>query len=131
MRNQATWVPVLGRVAAGTPILAEENIESTIPLSGDWVKDDRVFMLRVRGDSMLEAHIMPEDLAIIRQQPVAENGEVVVARVKGDEATLKRIYFEGAKVLLKPENSAYQTMEFPAEEVEIVGKLIGVFRKYQ
>jgi repressor LexA len=130
-RTQVTWVPVLGRVAAGAPILAEENIETTVPLSSDWAKDDRVFMLRVKGDSMLEAHIMPDDLAIIRQQPVAENGEVVVARVNGDEATLKKIYFEGSKILLKPENAAYRTMEYPAEAVEIVGKLIGVFRNYR
>jgi repressor LexA len=87
-------------------------------------------MLRVKGDSMQDAHIMPDDLAIIRQQPVAENGKIVVARVNESEVTLKRFFLSGDKVILKPENPRYEPLEKPAGEVEIIGKLIGVFRKY-
>jgi repressor LexA len=125
-----TSVPLLGRVQAGLPVLAEENLEGTLPLPKEWARDERVFMLRVRGDSMVEAHIVQDDLALVRQQPNVENGELVVARVNGDEATLKRFYRRGDRVILKPENSAFPEMEFPAHQVEIIGKLVGVFRKY-
>ncbi len=125
-----TSVPLLGRVQAGLPVLAEENLEGTLPLPKEWARDERVFMLRVRGDSMVEAHIVQDDLALVRQQPNVENGELVVARVNGDEATLKRFYRRGDRVILKPENPAFPEMEFPAHQVEIIGKLVGVFRKY-
>jgi repressor LexA len=128
--HQIVEVPILGRVQAGLPLFAEENLEGVLPLPREWARDERVFMLRVKGDSMQDAHIMPDDLAIIRQQPVAENGKIVVARVNESEVTLKRFFLSGDKVILKPENPRYEPLEKPAGEVEIIGKLIGVFRKY-
>jgi repressor LexA len=128
--SQILAVPILGRVQAGLPLLAEENLEGTLPLPREWAKDEHVFMLRVKGDSMRDAHILPDDLAIVRQQHGAENGEIVVARLNDSEVTLKRFFRQADKVTLKPENADYQPIEVPAHEVEIVGKLIGVFRKF-
>jgi len=123
-------LPLLGRIQAGLPILAEENREGTIPLPREWVGDTTVFLLKVEGDSMIDAHILPADMVLVRKQPTAENGEIVVARVNGDEATLKRFYQLDGKIRLKPENSRYQVIELGADEVEIVGKVIGVFRRF-
>jgi repressor LexA len=122
-------VPILGRVQAGLPVLAEENIEGTVPLPRDWAKDDKVFLLRVRGDSMKDAHIVSGDLALIRQQPTAENGEIVVARVHQLDATLKRFYRRTNRVVLKAENPKYDPIETTGDEVEVIGKLIGIYRK--
>ena len=123
-------LPLLGRIQAGLPILAEENREGTIPLPREWVGDETVFLLKVEGDSMIDAHILPADMVLVRKQPMAENGEIVVARVNGDEATLKRFYRLDGKIRLKPENSRYQVIELGADEVEIVGKVVGVFRRF-
>src|SRR4051812_2648130 len=90
--EQVIEVPILGRIQAGLPVLAEEHLEGTLPLPREWARDDKVFILRVKGDSMKEAHILPGDLAVVRQQPNAENGEIVVARVHKADATLKRFY---------------------------------------
>src|SRR5437016_2270380 len=127
--EQINEVPILGRVQAGLPVLAEENFEGTLPMPRQWAKDDRVFILRVKGDSMKEAHILPGDLAVVRQQANAENGEIVVARVHKAEATLKRFYRRASKVILKAENPKYDPIEVAADEVEIIGKVIGVYRK--
>ena len=123
-------LPLLGRIRAGLPILADENREGTIPLPREWVGDETVFLLKVEGDSMIDAHILPADMVLVRKQPVAENGEIVVARVNGDEATLKRFYRSDGRIRLKPENPRYQVIELRADEVEIVGKVIGVFRRF-
>jgi repressor LexA len=127
--EQINEVPVLGRVQAGLPLLAEENLEGTIPLPREWAKDHRVFVLRVKGDSMKEAHILPGDLAVVRQQASAENGEIVVARVHRAEATLKRFYHRVNKVVLRAENSKYEPIEVATDEVEIIGKVVGVYRR--
>jgi len=127
--EQISEVPIVGRVQAGFPVLAEENLEGTLAMPREWAKDDLVFILRVKGDSMREAHILPGDLAIVRQQAHAENGEIVVARVHKAEATLKRFYGRANKVILKAENPKYDPIEMAADEVEIIGKVIGVYRK--
>jgi repressor LexA len=127
--DQINDVPILGRVQAGLPVLAEENREGTIRLPREWASDDKVFLLRVKGDSMKDAHILPGDLALVRQQPNAENGEIVVARIYQSDATLKRFYRRGSKIVLKAENVKYDPIEVSNGEVEVVGKLIGVYRK--
>lgn len=123
-------VPILGRVQAGLPVLAEENIEGTVPLPREWARDDKVFLLRVKGDSMKDVHILSGDLALIRQQPTAENGEIVVARIQHLDATLKRFYRRAGRVVLKAENPKYDPIEATGDEVEVIGKLIGLYRKF-
>ena len=123
-------LPLLGRIRAGLPVLAEENREGTIPLPREWVGDETVFLLKVEGDSMIDAHILPADMVLVRKQPLAENGEIVAARVNGDEATLKRFYRSDGKICLKPETPATGPSNWGADEVEIVGKVIGVFRRF-
>ena len=127
--EQIVEVPILGRVQAGVPLLAEENLEGSILLPREWVKGDKVFLLRVKGDSMREAHILPGDLALVRQQADAENGEIVVARIHQAEATLKRFYHRANNILLKAENPQYEPIEVDAKDVEVVGKVIGIYRK--
>jgi repressor LexA len=127
--EQVVEVPILGRVQAGLPLLAEENLEGTLLLPREWARDEKVFLLRVKGDSMKEAHILPGDLTLVRQQPRAENGEIVVARIHQSEVTLKRFYRRAQKVILKAENPKYDPIEVNADEVEVVGKVIGMYRK--
>ncbi len=127
--EQINEVPILGRVQAGLPVLAEQNLEGSVLLPREWANDDRVFILRVKGDSMKEAHILPDDLALVRHQSSAENGEIVVARVEKSDVTLKRFFRRANKVVLKAENPKYDPIEVSAEEVEVVGKVIGVYRK--
>src|SRR5262245_7270558 len=122
-------VPIVGRVQAGLPVLAEENLEGTLTLPRDWTRNDKVFLLRVRGDSMKDAHILPGDLALIRQQQSAENGEIVVARVNESDATLKRFYRRANRVVLKAENPKYDPIETTGDGVEVIGKVIGIYRK--
>jgi repressor LexA len=128
--GQISEVPLLGRVQAGLPLLAEENLEGTIPMPREWASGDKVFLLRVKGDSMQDAHILSGDLALIRQQPTAENGEIVVARVHHDEVTLKRFYRRANKVVLRAENPKYEPIELTSAEVEVMGKLVGLYRKF-
>lgn len=123
-------LPLLGRIQAGLPLLAEENREGMLPLPRDWVGDQTVFLLKVEGDSMIDAHILPGDMVLVQKQPSAENEEIVVARVNRDEATLKRFSRSNGKIRLKPENPHYQVIELGPEEVEIVGKVIGVLRRF-
>lgn len=126
-RAEIRDVPLLGRIAAGSPVLASEDVEEIYPLPTSLVGRGPVFMLRVKGDSMLGAGILDGDLAVIRRQPTAEPGEIVAALVAGEEATLKRFYREGRRVILRAENKNYPSMEF-GEGVEIIGKLVGLFR---
>lgn len=123
--KKTVHVPIIGRVTAGQPILAQENIEDTFPLSADMVNSDSVFMLRVKGESMIEAGILDGDLILVRQQNVARNGEIVVALI-GDEATVKRFYREKTLVRLQPENSMMEPIY--SQDVTVLGKVIGVFR---
>ncbi len=125
---RAVNVPVLGAIAAGTPILAEENIEDTFPLPMDLVSDsDNVFMLRVRGDSMINAGIFDGDLVAVRQQAVANNGEIVAAMIE-DEATVKRFYKDGRAVRLVAENPAYDPIV--TDRCQILGKVILSIRQF-
>jgi repressor LexA len=122
-------LPVLGRVAAGKPTLAVENLEGTIPLPTEWARGKEVFLLRAKGDSMFP-YILPDDYVVVRSQPSAENGDVVVTLV-GEEATVKRFFKKGRKIELKPDNERWETIQIEegSGEVQILGKVIGVFRK--
>lgn len=120
-------VPIIGRVTAGQPILAQENIEDTFPLPEGLVNSDNVFLLKVRGESMIDAGILNGDLILVRQQNTAINGEIVVALI-GDEATVKRFFREKTLIRLQPENSMMEPIY--SQDVTILGKVIGVFRLF-
>jgi repressor LexA len=121
-----TSLPLVGQVAAGTPVLAVENRERVdfAPL----FDDSQQFCLKVRGDSMIDAHIADGDYAIIRRQTTARDGDIVVALVDGQEATLKRFYKERGRIRLEPANSSLKPIY--SSDVEILGVLVGVIRKY-
>jgi len=119
-------IPLVGRVAAGNPILAEENTEAVLPLPSDFVGDGELFMLRVRGDSMINAGILNNDYIVVRSQPDAQNGEIVVALIE-DEATVKRFYKECGHFRLQPENDFMEPIIVP--EVTILGKVVSLLRK--
>jgi repressor LexA len=127
MFARAVNVPVLGSIAAGAPILASEHIEDTFALPLDIVGDDQMFMLRVRGDSMVNAGIFDGDLVAIRQQPDANNGDIVAALLE-DEATVKRFYREGDHVRLEAENPSYDPII--AQEVKVLGRVVMSIRQY-
>lgn len=121
-------IPIVGNVAAGTPILAQENIEEYFPVSSDFIKDSSdVFMLKVKGDSMINAGILDRDYIIVRKQEIARNGEIIVALLE-DEATVKRFLKTDKAIKLIPENDFMKPIV--VEDVRIVGKVIGVIRKY-
>lgn len=120
-------VPLLGVVAAGKPILAEENFSGRIPVPADMVKHTSCFALTVRGDSMKDAGIFHGDVAVIEERPTAENGEIVVAMID-DAVTLKRFYRENNRVKLVAENPAYSPIY--TQDVKILGRLKGIIRKY-
>ena len=120
-------VPLVGRIAAGTPILAEEDIEEIFPLPTELVGNDPVFMLRVSGDSMIEAGIFDGDLVVIKRQADANDGDLVAALIDGEEATIKRLRREAGKVILIPENRSYEPMVFEGG-VEILGRVVAVLR---
>ena len=122
-------VPVLGRIAAGTPILAAEHVEEVIPLPVDLVGNDPVFLLEVKGDSMIGAGIFPGDLVAIRSQKDARDGEIVAALIDGEDATVKRLRRKDGKVILESENPNYEPMVF-SEGVELIGKVVSVLRRY-
>jgi repressor LexA len=121
-------LPLVGRVAAGQPILAEENIEEYVDVPAFLRRDDDDFVLRVRGDSMVGAGIFNDDFIVVHQQHEVQNGEIVVALV-GDEATTKRFYSEGRTVRLQPENENHEPIIVNADEVELVGRVVGVLRQ--
>ncbi len=122
-------VPVLGRIAAGTPILAAEHVEDVLPLPVDLVGNDPVFLLEIKGDSMIGAGIFDGDLVAVRSQPDALDGEIVAALIDGEEATVKRLRREAGKVILVSENPSYEPMVF-SDGVELVGKVVSVLRRY-
>lgn len=119
-------VPVIGKVTAGEPITAIEDVEEYFPLPEHIVTSDKVYMLRVSGNSMIEAGILDGDYVIVRQQSVANNGDIVVAMTEDDEATVKRFFKEKNHFRLQPENSAMEPIIL--ESVTILGKVIGVYR---
>lgn len=123
-------LPLIGTVRAGQPQLAQEDIDGYFRVDDSLVKSPGSFLLRVRGDSMIEAHIVDGDLAVVRPQQTAENGEIVVAMIDG-EATLKRFYRDGGRIRLQPANVTMTPLIIPAEtaEVVIVGKVTGLCRR--
>jgi len=120
-------VPIIGKVTAGQPILAVENIEDTFPVPLEMVQNSPAFMLKVRGDSMVEAGILDNDLVLVKQQSTAANGDIVVALI-GDEATVKTFYRERDHIRLQPQNQ-YLDPIIVRDELSILGKVVGVFRK--
>jgi repressor LexA len=125
-------IPILGRIAAGAPITAVENLEDTIPLRPEWLgTGGEVFALRVRGDSMIEAHIMDGDLVLVRRQETAGAGDIVAAMVDG-EATVKRFARENGAVVLRPEHPTMKpiVVEPGRADVQILGKVVGVVRHF-
>ena len=125
-KKELVDVPVVGKITAGAPILAVENITDTFPIPLEFVGNSQSFMLKVRGESMIEAGILDGDLILVRRQNVAENGQIVVALI-GDEATVKTFYKEKDYIRLQPENSTMDPIIVP--DCQILGKVIGVFRK--
>ena len=124
--THARRVPVLGRVAAGQPLLAVEEASESFPLPTDWIHDDEVFMLTVEGESMVDAGILPADLLVVRRQQNAYNGDIVVALI-GEDVTVKRFFREGGRVRLQPENTSMQPIYVDA--VAILGKVVGLIRR--
>ena len=122
-------VPLVGDVAAGTGVLASENVEELLPLPEDFTGTGSLFMLRVRGDSMVEAGILDGDFVVVRQQPDADNGDVVVAGIPGDEATVKTFARRRHKIVLSPANPAMSPMEFDPDDVVVYGRVVTVLRR--
>lgn len=122
-------IPVLGRIAAGTPILAAEQIDEVMSLPTELVGNGPVFLLEVKGDSMIDAGIHEGDLVAIHSQKEARDGEIVAALIDGEEATVKRLRRKDGKVILESENPAYPPMVF-SDGVELIGKVVSVLRRY-
>jgi repressor LexA len=128
-RRPVRHVPLVGDVAAGTGVLAAENIEETFPIPEDFTGDGQLFMLRVRGESMIDAGIFDRDYVVVRQQETAENGDIVVAGIPGEEATVKTFQRKRNKIVLRPQNEALDDMVFDPSEVAIYGKVVTVLRR--
>ncbi len=128
-RRPVRHVPLVGDVAAGTDVLAQENVEETMPLPADLTGEGDLFMLRVRGDSMIDLGILDGDFVVARAQPTAEKGDVVVAGIPGEEGTIKTYGRRGSKVVLEPANSRLEPMVFDADDVHIYGKVVTVLRR--
>ncbi len=122
-------VPLVGEVAAGTGVLAQENIEELVPLPEDFTGRGSLFMVQVRGDSMVDDGILDGDFVVVRQQPEAEDGDTVVAGIPDGEATVKRFRHDGASVVLTPANERLSPMVFDAEDVVVYGKVVTVLRR--
>ena len=127
IQQEVVNVPIVGTITAGVPILAVENIEDTFPVPVNYINNDDVFMLRVRGESMIEAGILHKDLILIRQQNTANNGDIVVALIE-DYATVKSFYKEQGHIRLQPQNSSMSPII--VKDCTILGKVIGLFRKF-
>jgi repressor LexA len=123
-------VPVMGRIAAGTPIEAIQTKSHVINMPPDLLSAGEHFALEVRGDSMIEAGILDGDIALIRRSEAADTGDIVVALIDDEEATLKRFRRRGASIALEPANAAYEVRILPPNRVRIQGKLVGLFRRY-
>ena len=126
LQKEMVEVPIVGRITAGEPILAVENVVDTFPIPIDFVGNSESFMLTVRGESMIEAGILDGDYILVKRQNMANNGEIIVALI-GDEATVKTFYKEKDHIRLQPENSTMDPIIVP--NCEILGKVAGVFRK--
>jgi repressor LexA len=124
------YVPLVGDVAAGTGVLATETDSEQFALPEQFAGRGESFMLRVRGESMVDAGILPGDFVVVQRQEVANSGEIVVAGIPGEEATVKRYFPQGARVVLKPENASMEPLEFDAGDVRIYGRVVSVLRNY-
>jgi len=128
-RRPVRHVPLVGDVAAGTDVLAQENIEELLPIPADFTGEGQLFMLRVRGDSMIDDGILDGDYVVVRQQPRAEKGDIVVAGIPGEEATVKRYTRKGKQVVLLPANPRLSPLEYDPADVTIFGKVVTVLRR--
>ena len=126
-QSRGRSVPLVGRVTAGLPILAIDNIEEYLTLPQEMLGKDDLFCLRVQGESMIEAGILNGDIIVVREQNNAENGEIVVAMIE-DEATVKRIFYEKKRVRLQPENRFMEPIY--ADSVQVVGKVVALYRQF-
>jgi repressor LexA len=124
------YIPFVGDVAAGTGVLASEVAHELMSIPEQFCGRGESFVLQVRGDSMIDAGILPGDYLVVQRQQTAGTGEIVVAGIPGDEATVKRFFPQGARVVLKPENQTLEPMEFDANDVVIYGRVISVLRSY-
>lgn len=123
-------VPLVGSIAAGSPILAEEDIEEIYPLPTELVGNDPVFMLRIRGDSMIDIGIFDQDYVVVKRQQTARDGQIIAALINGEEATVKRLQRLDGRVVLKAENPDYPPMVF-SDGVEILGVVVAVLRRVE
>ncbi len=130
-RRPVRHVPLVGDVAAGTDVLAQENVEELLPIPADFTGEGigDLFMLRVRGDSMVDAGILDGDFVVARQQATAQNGDIVVAGIPGEEGTVKTFTKKNGKVVLVPANSRLRPMTFEPNEVQIFGRVVTVLRR--
>ena len=128
-RRPVRHVPLVGDVAAGTGVLAAENVEETLPVPEDFTGDGTLFMVRVRGESMIDAGILDRDYVVVRQQPTADPGDTVVAGIPGEEATVKTYLRRRNQIVLRPENSTMEEMVFDPDDVTIYGKVVTVLRR--
>jgi repressor LexA len=128
-RRPTRHVPLVGDVAAGTGVLAQEQVEELVPLPADFTGDGELFMLRVRGESMVDAGILDGDFVVARVEPEARNGDVVVAGIPGEEATVKTFRRKGNRVTLEPANERMEPIVLDADEVTVYGKVVTVLRR--
>ena len=128
-RRPVRHVPLVGDVAAGTDVLAQENVEELYPVPSDLTGEGDLFMLRVRGESMIDAGILDGDLVVARAQPSADNGDIVVAGIPGEEATVKTFTAKDGQVTLLPANPALDPMVFSPDDVSVYGRVVTVMRR--
>ena len=128
-RRPVDYIPLVGDVAAGTDVLAQENIEELVPIPTDFAGEGTLFMLRVRGDSMIDKGILDGDYVVVRQQAEARNGDVVVAGIPGDEATVKTFTKQGGRIVLVPANERLAPIDLDPSEVQLFGKVVTVLRR--
>ena len=128
-RRPVRHVPLIGDVAAGTGVLSEERVEEVLPLPQDFTGDGNLFMLRVRGDSMVGAGILDGDYVVVRQESEVRNGDIVVAGIPGEEATVKTYRKEAGEIVLTPHNPNLEPMHFSPADVTVFGKVVTVLRR--
>jgi repressor LexA len=128
-RRPARHIPLVGDVAAGTDVLAQENVEEVLPVAVDLCGEGELFMLRVRGDSMIDAGILDGDLVVAKVQDTAEKGDIVVAGIPGEEGTVKTFSRKAGKIVLIPANERLEPMSFEPDEVTLFGKVVTVMRR--
>jgi repressor LexA len=129
--NRVSMLPLVGSIAAGVPITAQEHVEDLIPVPSDMVRNiEGAYLLRVKGDSMTGEGIMPRDLVVVKPQRTANHGDLVAVLI-GDEATVKRIHFDNKGVCLMPSNPAYDPIRIEREDARVIGRIIGLIRDYE